>query len=157
MFKGDGSESRTRAYPQALEAPLNQRPKTLTGRLVVVLLNKQYGNFLLQFSPSAFLYSEIRAKICSGLGRSENIWRTQVVRPALPREDGGSLCPSSLLSPLSFGLFTPFYKLSFPGRELSAHVGRDLLPSSRPSRSRLSRGLLMCAKERDEGHRAGVS
>lgn len=70
---------------------------------------------MLQFFFSAFLYSEIRAKICGGLGKFENTWRTQVDRPALAQEDRGSLCPSLLLSPLSFGLFTPFYKPPFPG------------------------------------------
>lgn len=115
MLKGDRSERRSRTYRPALEAPLNQHPRTVTGRLIAFLLIKQYRNFILQFFSSAFLYSEIRAKICSGLGKFENTWRTQVDRPALPREDRGSLCPSLLLSPLSFGLFTPFYKPSFPG------------------------------------------
>lgn len=72
------AERRTRTHPRALDAPLNQRPETITGRLAVVLVRKEYLNFILQFAFSAFLYSEIRAKFCSGLGVFKNAWRSQV-------------------------------------------------------------------------------
>jgi len=97
----------------------------------------------LQFFFTVFLYSKMRVKICRGLGKFENAWRTQVDRPVLPREDKGSLRPS----PLSFGLVTPFHKPPVPARELPARTGCDLLPSSHPSRSRLSRGC-PCVRRR---------
>lgn len=56
MFKGHRSEGRIKIHLKAAEASLKPHPKTITGRLVVFLPNKQYLKFILQFSLSISVF-----------------------------------------------------------------------------------------------------